>query len=87
MLSIFEITHEDSEREWCTGSTMIEAVSNYIRQTGCHVSDLDNSSVVEIPTERWGDYTVEDEDGLSTFKEWMDANGHYGCDIIAGSMY
>lgn len=87
MLKIFEIRHEDGEMEWCTGYTNLHALSNYVSTTECCLSDLDAAEIVELPKEKWEDYTVTDDEGRKSFAEWMEQNGRTRPDIIAGTMY
>lgn len=87
MLNIYEISHHDGEKEWCTGATNIAALIAYVAQTECSWSDLEDSEIIELPKEKWKDYTVTGDDSCMTFEEFMQKNKSLGPEIIAGTMY
>jgi hypothetical protein len=86
-MKIFEIIHSDGEKEWVSGETNIEALRTYISTTGCDLHDMDGSEIVELPKDKWKEYTVknEDEEEGITFEQWMQENKD--SDVIAGTMY
>lgn len=88
MLKIFEIIHNDGEKEWCTGKTNIEALANYVSTTGCDLFEMEEAEIIELQKEKWSEYRVkeEDEEDSITFEQWMKENGN-SPDIIAGTMY
>jgi len=88
MKKIFELEHEDGEKEWFTGDTNIDALCSYLQQTCCDIDDLGLAKLTELPKSKWKEYTVkeEDEDEPKTFAKWMKETPH-GNHIIAGTMY
>lgn len=89
MLNIYEIIHEDGEKEWCTGATNIEALANYVSTTGCSLHEMDGAEIKELPKEKWSEYRVKEEGEGSdqSFQEWMDKFGKGAPEIICGTMY
>lgn len=87
MKKIFEITHNDGEKEWCTGDTNISALANYITTTDCDISDMEGAEITELPKSKWGKYHIQEEDGeTQTFKDWMEKNDNHDY-LICGTMY
>lgn len=89
MKKIFELEHEDGEKEWFTGQTNVEALAAYLQTTSCDIEDLGLAKLTELPRYKWSKYRVkeEDEDHDKTFAQWMKENPHSTNDIIAGTMY
>lgn len=88
-MKIFEFrwTSQD-EKEWVSGRTIVEALKTYKSVTGTDIEEMeDDDDIVEIPREKWGEYTVNevDNDRIITFEQWMEENK--SSDIIAGTMY
>jgi hypothetical protein len=84
-MRIFEIIHQDGEKEWVSGETNIEALRTYLNTTEADLFDMDGAEIVELQKEKWSQYTVKDEEGTITFEQWMKENKD--SDIIAGTMY
>lgn len=89
MLKIFEITHENGEKEWCTGETNIDALAYYLTATECDLWEMRGAKIVEIPKEKWEEYKLKDSDEEIeySFQEWMDKYGSGSPEIICGTMY
>lgn len=89
-MRIFEIQHNgQGEREWVSGNTLIEALTNYLSITGMNIEEFDDEDdIIELPKDKWKEFTVSDpENELPeiTFEQWMKENKKP--DIIAGTMY
>lgn len=88
MKKIFEIEHEDGEKEWVTGDTNIGALLSYLQTTGCDIVDIEDAKISELPKSKWGKFKVKQEDEEEmTFAKWMKLYGKGHNDIIAGTMY
>lgn len=96
-MKIFELQHEDGEKEWIAANTVIKALECYFKTTSMEFWDLhDEADIVEVPEEKWSemyikniDYDPQDPEDWQerTFKDWMDNNKNYGPDILCGTMY
>jgi hypothetical protein len=87
MLKIFEITHEDGEKEWLTGYTNIGAIAFYVCQTECDLDELATAEIIELPKDKWNEYFIKDEECLEgiSFEKYMEDQRNQ--DIICGTMY
>jgi hypothetical protein len=93
-LKIFEITHEDGEKEWVSGDTIIKALVVYLDTNDMVISEILDSEIVELPKEKWSEYSVTNPDydkddpedkESQTFEEYMKENAHP--ELICGTMY
>ena len=88
MMKIFELRWAaQDEKEWIAAHTNIEALKVYESITDVSLVDMDDDDeIVELPKEKWAEYTVKTEgEPAVTFAEWMD--GTVKPDIICGTMY
>lgn len=94
-MKIFELQHEDGEKEWIAAPTSIKALEHYFDTTGCHFEDMaDETEIVEVPESKWDELKVKNVDYDKTDPEdWKEqtfreaVNGLTRPDMIAGTMY
>jgi hypothetical protein len=87
MLNIYELIYPDGEKEWFTGITAINALSNYLKETNQELWDIENCDIIELPKEKWDEFLVREEGCFPiTFAAWMETNGDYP-GLIAGTIY
>jgi hypothetical protein len=93
---IFELSI-NGEKEWVSGTTVIQAIRTYLQVTGMDLLvDFDgDEDIVEVPKEKWSELKVRYDDEFEddeetepltiTFQEWMDTREQP--DYIAGTMW
>lgn len=87
-MRIFEIRHDEDNKEWISGKTLFRALLNYTNTTECSLSDLADAEIVELPDTVWHMYFIDQEgpDGKISFNDWIKENDKYP-EIISGTMY
>jgi hypothetical protein len=94
-MKIFELQHEDGEKEWIAASTVIIALYHYFNTTSTDFIDLhDEADIVEVPESKWDEMKVVNTDyDEKDPKDWKDQTfreaikGLTGPDILCGTMY
>lgn len=95
-LKVFELRwNQQGDREWIAARTNIDAIQTYLSITDMSIHELDNDDeIVEIPREKWSEYTVSNSDHdpsdpeskeKETFEDVMKRLTKP--DIICGTMY
>ena len=88
MFRIFELLYLDGSKIWFTGKTLIHGLNNFINTEDCHLADLKDCEILEIPSDKWGNYFVEYEnEQRMSFTKWMDEYGKIHAHIMAGTMF
>lgn len=90
-MKIFEIRFEkEQEKAWVYALTNIHAIKTYCSVTSTGLYDFDEvDEVVELPKEKWSEFTVYDDESESedsnkmTFEQWVEENKDSGSDVIA----
>lgn len=90
-MKIFEIRFtEEKEKAWVYAKTNIDAINTYCCVTSTGLYDFDDTDeVVELPKEKWSEFTVYDEESEAedsnkmTFEQWVEENKDSGSDVIA----
>lgn len=86
-MKIFQITHEDGEREWVAAHTNIGAIYTYMLEAQCTLKSLIAHTVSELTDKEVENQRVllKDSDSSITFRQWLEKYKSPG--IVAGSFY
>jgi len=93
MNKIFELIHDNKEKEWIKAQTNVEALVHYVNQTECDLNDLTGCEIKELPKDIWKSYFIYDSENESflgyqiSFHKWMKNNTSQTPEIICGTIY
>ena len=92
MNKIFELIHDNKEKEWIKAQTNVEALVHYVNQTECDLNDLTGCEIKELPKDIWKSYFLYNHENNCikypiSFAKWMKNNTSQTPEIIAGTMY
>jgi hypothetical protein len=95
-LKVFELRwNQQGDKEWIAARTNIDAIQTYLSITDMSIHELDNDDeIVEIPKEKWPEYTIRNADYDPTDPEDAETETFDKImsrltkpDIIGGTMY